>query len=128
MRAWQATQTPAAQLEARTTLISPATLEEQYGIRVRHVVVTAAGGLVELRYRVLDAEKAFPLLSDHTNPPSLIVDGTSAVLSSPGHSHRTEVEERVYYVHYMNSNGILQPGMTASIVMQDKRLEPIVVQ
>jgi len=52
------------------TMISQSALEEQYGLHVNLVAVTAAGGLVDLRLKILDGEKAKSLLGDPKHFPS----------------------------------------------------------
>jgi hypothetical protein len=57
----------AGSLPPGTTSISRATLEDKYGLQVRLVAVTAAGGFVDLRLKILDAEKAGSLLQKSSN-------------------------------------------------------------
>ena len=60
--------------------MSASLLEERYGLRVNLIGVTAAGGLVDLRLKVLDAEKAKSLLKDAANFPKLTVTGSDVTL------------------------------------------------
>ena len=41
---------------ASTTVISQSALEQEYGLRVNLLALTAAGGMVDLRLKILDAE------------------------------------------------------------------------
>ena len=52
-------------------VLSQQALEEKYGLGVNLIAVTAAGGIVDLRLRIVDAEKAKALLNDQANFPTL---------------------------------------------------------
>ncbi len=63
--------------------ITAAELERTYGTRIDLVALTALGGLVQLRFTVLDAAKAEPLFHLAENMPALEAEssGASATLS-----------------------------------------------
>ena len=109
--------------------ISAAALEEQYGIRVTLIGVTAGGGMVDFRFKVIDAEKAEALLDHHESMPQLIPADSKVRLGLPGGAHSpTYVDGKVYYMLYGNAGGIVRPGMPVQVAFGDLVLEPVVAQ
>jgi len=108
--------------------ISAQELEERYGLRVMLIGVTAGGGLVDLRFKVVDAEKVRPLFKDHANMPVLLPVGSKVRLGLPGRHSTDYVSGKVYYMLYGNANGIVQPGKPVSVAFGDLVLEPIEAQ
>lgn len=115
---------------AAARLVSAADLEEEYGIRVTLVAITAAGGLVDLRFTVLDREKAAHILHDAAAMPELFVESSGAVLSAPkAMAHKlTLLDGATYFLLYPNSGGVIQAGTGVSVVIDGIRLAPIDAQ
>lgn len=130
-------------------IISAETLEQQYGIKITLVAVTSAGGLVDLRYRVVDSDKARLLFSDEAHMPSLLIEGycltPSSISSSPeedssgyqgevmlmSDSHmRTPrlLPGRVYFMLFPNQQNIVKPGMPVVVAFGEIHLEPIIAK
>jgi hypothetical protein len=106
------------------------TFEEATGIRLRWVAVTAGGGMIDLRYQVIDPDKAL-VVQDQKRPPRIIDEATGRVLSRPwmAHAHRREPRTAVtYHQLLMNAGGILKRGSLVTVVIDDARLEHVVVQ
>jgi hypothetical protein len=118
------------EMGAATEFISASTLEERLGIRVTLIGVTAAGGLIDFRFKVLDSQKAAQMLEDPENLPELIVEESGTTLVPPaGAFQDTELETgQIYYMLYPNPRGAIQPGMAVSVVIGDAHLEPILAQ
>jgi hypothetical protein len=108
--------------------ISATEFEERYGLRITLIGVTAGGGLVDLRFKVVDAEKANLLLKDHKNMPALIPAGSKVRLGLPSRHSTDYVTGKVYYMLYGNANGVVQPGKPVSVAFGDLVLEPINAQ
>ena len=53
----------------------------RYGIDITLIGVTAAGGLIEFRYQVVDPDKANPIIHDLRLCPKLVVEDTGATLA-----------------------------------------------
>src|SRR5213593_3099383 len=68
-------------------VVSATGLEQKNGVRITQVAVSGGGGLVDLRYQVLDTEKAAVI---HGIPPVLVDERTGAVVDHlfMGHMHR----------------------------------------
>jgi hypothetical protein len=105
-------------------------LEERYGIRITLIGVTAAGGMVDFRFRVLDANKAIALTKDHALMPVLNVQNTDTRLAMPGNGmHSMTMQNgKVYYILFGNPKGEVKPGTPISVAFGDMQLEAIQAQ
>jgi hypothetical protein len=104
--------------------------EEETGIRIVRVAMTAAGGLADIHYQVLDPGKA-SVVHDKDRPPTLVHEKTGAVLNTPFHSHVSDRELRVaviYRLQLWNSGGALKRGDRVTVTVGEARLENIVVE
>jgi hypothetical protein len=115
-------------LDAR--VVSAKTLEAEFGLRFDLVAVTASGGLIDLRFTVLDQTKAEALFHDVATRPALFVERSGKVLRSrKGMAHHlTLVTGGRYFMLFSNSGGAIQSGTQVSVVIEDIRLEPMVAQ
>jgi hypothetical protein len=114
-------------LPGDTTLISQATLEEKYGLRVNLIAVTAVGGFVDVRLKMLDSEKARLLLEDKNNFPALLV-GDDLVLNAPEFTKSKEisfVDGGNMFIMYPNSRNAIRPGTPVRILFGDIATEPV---
>ena len=107
--------------------ISQQTLEEQYGTRITLVAVTAGGGLIDVRVKVLDAEKASQIMTDTTDMPSLIVERTGTILHAAGDEPVTRPLEdgMLYFFLYPNSGTIVVDGSMVVVDFGEVQVEPI---
>lgn len=103
-------------------------LERTYGTRVDLVALTALGGLVQLRFTVLDASKAEPLFHVAENMPALEAESSGAILHAPTgmRHHLTLLDGGSYFVLYANSGNALSPGAPVSVLIDDVKLEHLV--
>jgi len=100
-------------------IIDAKTMEADYGIRVDLVAVTAQGGLVDLRFTVLDEAKAKALFHDVATMPALFVEGKNATLrTTKGMNHNLSL------LLYSNAGGVVQAGTQVSVVIDGVRLQP----
>jgi hypothetical protein len=108
-------------------VIDARTLEADYGVRFDMVAVTASGGLVDLRFTVVDEAKAKGLFHDTATSPALFVEGRGAVLRTrKGMNHTLSLlTGGRYFVLFSNAGGVVQPGTQVSVVIDNIRLEPI---
>lgn len=115
---------------AAARVVSAADMEEEYGIKVNLVGVTAAGGLVDLRFTVVDKDKAAHVLHDAASMPELLVESRGAVLSAPKPmAHKlTLLDGASYFLLFPNSGGVVQGGTPVSVVIDRIRLAPIDAQ
>jgi len=113
--------------QAGTVTITQGVLEENYGLRVQLVAVTAAGGLVDLRLQIVDAEKAKALLEDSANLPALRV-GDGVILRTSEAAAKQDIQfenGKSIFVMYPNSGDALKPGDPVNIIFGDLQLEAI---
>jgi hypothetical protein len=106
-----------------------AAVEQRWGIRVSHLGVSADGGLVEVRFMVLDSDRALELLSKDKNLPVLHVDGTARVVRSAAMmpmKHEVAVG-RSAFVLYRNTGGAVHPGSSVTLQFGSLRLPDVVV-
>lgn len=118
---------PAPQLEPGTMPLSPE-IEEKFGVRFTFVAVTASGGMVELRYRVLDEGKAANFGHYTETAPMIIAEDTGKIVDVTImglHNHRVE-PGRTYYVLYRNTNNAVESHRPVTIAVGDLRLENVV--
>lgn len=113
-------------------LISAQTLADKYGVRVNLIAVTAAGGLVDFRLKVLDAEKAHLLLQDNEDLPTLLVGDGEAMLIAPedstGQLINSLIDDGNIFLAYPNVGSVVKPGMLVTVQFGEIGLEPIVVK
>ena len=93
-------------------VVSMDDMEDQYGIKINLVAVSAAGGMVDVRFTVIDQVKAERILHDQDTLPLLYVPTTGAVLRAPQpHAHKLEfLDGASYFLLYPNSGGAIQAG------------------
>ena len=125
----QSTGAPQHPAKARPALPPPSALETRHGIQIAQVGLTAAGGQVDVRFKVLDAEKVRKLLGDPANMPMLIA-GDNPPLMPPHNALKGAKfgEGLVFYILYPNVRSAIKPGVEASVAMGDVRLGPVIVQ
>jgi cytochrome c-type biogenesis protein CcmE len=128
---------------AAARVVSAADMEQEYGIKVNLVAVTAAGGLVDgrvavgaqakaghHRFTVVDKAKAIHILHDGASMPELLVEPSGTVIHAPtGMRHKvTLLDGGNYFLLYSNPGGAVQAGTEVSVVIGDIRLEPLDAQ
>jgi hypothetical protein len=102
-------------------------IEQEWGIRVTLVQLLADGGLVEIRYEVLNTDRANRLHADTSldSIPAILVEGGSGASiqarSLMFHYHHGDkgTEGRTYSIVYGNSGGALHRGSLATVRMAD---------
>ncbi len=90
--------------------------------------VTAGGGMVDFRFKVLDAEKAEQLLGQHENMPQLIPSNSETRLGIPGAHSPNYINGKVYYMLYGNAGGIIRPGAAVKVAFGNIILDAVVAQ
>lgn len=110
--------------------------ESMLGIRVEGLRLSAAGYVLDFRYRVIDAEKAAPLLDKKVRPYLLDV-ASGAQLGVPDTAKlgqlRTTGRNRVAagrdaFIMFANPGRFVQAGNRMILVMGDFRIEDITVE
>jgi hypothetical protein len=103
-------------------------IEAKFGVRFSFLAVTASGGMVELRYRVIDEDRAANF-GHYTETAPMLIDGDTGKIVDVTimglHNHRVE-PGRTYYVLYRNTDGAIKSGRPVTIQIGDLALEHVV--
>ncbi len=113
------------------TEVSPSILEDKYGLRVNLVAVTAAGGLVDVRLKIVDGGKAQALLQDPNNLPALWVPDMDITLTLPDEARSQEInfeDNGNIFLMYPNTRNAVKPGTPLTVMFGDLALEPIIAK
>jgi len=110
-------------------------LRERWGIEFVALHLTAAGHMVDFRFRVIDPEKAAPLLS-RSKKAYLIDERTGTVLGVPitkkvgplKTATRLPKAGRIYFIFFLNANRIINKGSKVTIKIGKFRLSHIDVR
>lgn len=100
------------------------------GVRPVHIALTGGGGLVDLRYQVIDADQA-AAAHDPARPPSLIdeASGLPVDRSWMGHAHPRAFRAGTQYFELLvNPHGRLERGSEVTLVIGDSQLEHLRVE
>lgn len=112
-------------------VISNDMLEQEYGIRLTLVGVTAAGGMVDVRYRVVDPLKAAKLIDEEEGGimPMVYVGSGDVMLMPDMHMREQKlVAGRVYYTLIPNTQNAVKRGTVVTVVFGDVAVEPTLAQ
>lgn len=147
----------AEQENVQIVTITPETFEAEYGIRVNLVAVTAMRGIVDLRLKIIDVDKAMTLLEDESKHPAMWIgdqslpnalipnyedicgpDGTLVftpqnprALIMPahmGHMDKNLKDGGMYIMFYPNPQNTVQSGTPISLFFGNTRVGPLTVQ
>ena len=119
--------------------------EDELGVRVLHVSLTAGGGMVDVRYRVTNPEKAAALGAGSHEPTTpeeianspLLIDEASgyAVIEAQLHQMGRAQKQRgapqaglTYFILFSNTGGLIKPGSEVALAVGDARLEHLSVE
>jgi hypothetical protein len=120
----------AAQAGRHDVMPKDAAMESSLGVRFTQAMVVADGGIVELRYTVLDAQKASEFQNDVHHPPVLRSEKRSGhplyrtALMKQGHELRPG---QTYYVLYLNNHNAVRRGETLEIAAGARTLAKVPV-
>jgi hypothetical protein len=111
-------------------------IEEQWGVKIESLRTSAAGNLLDFRFRIIDPEKASYLV-DRRNKAYMIDQASGKVLSVPttakvGPMRQTvryglPKKDRIYFILFGNPH-LIKPGDKATVVIGDFKAENIVVE
>jgi hypothetical protein len=109
---------------------SEATFEAESGVRIVRVALTAGGGVLDVRFQVVDPSKAGEL-HDADGRLTLLDEDSGRRMATPFHFHAGGAEYKagiVYYEMLNNSGGFVDTGDRVSVLMGGARLEHVPVQ
>ena len=110
-------------------------LEENWGIQVVSIRQSAAGHILDFRFRVIDPDKA-SLLLRRQEKAFLIDQATGMKLPVPsigkvGSLRQTTIKPEAgttYFILFANGSGLVKPGGRVTLVIGDFRLENLTVE
>lgn len=112
-------------------------VENTYGIRIEGLRLSAAGSMLDLRYRVLDPEKASPMLNGKIQP-FLVDELRGAKLGVPdtpklGRLRQTSrnnkiLTDRTYFIMFGNPGKAVQSGDQVSLLLGAVKITDLRVQ
>jgi hypothetical protein len=109
-------------------------IEQAWGVRFTNVRLLAGSGLIDVRYQVIDPNKATKLHADGVkNLPKLRVVGGATVSTDSAMFHFHTIADttsagRGFDILYGNTHGALRPGAEVTILLSDgEKLEHVPV-
>lgn len=110
---------------------SPATFTELTGLEVLWVAVSGAGGILDLRYRVVDEKKALAH-KEHQSVPAIIDTATGKALTTQwmGHAHPPDSFQpaRNYWMLFLNPKELVKRGDRIAVRLGYARLSGVRVR
>jgi hypothetical protein len=109
-------------------------LKRTWGVDVVGVRLVSSDWMLEFKYRVLDPDKAAPLLDQHVKP-YLVDDASGARLAVPAmenvgelRQHTTPDANRIYFMIFGNAEKIVPRGGHVSVVIGQFQASGLPVQ
>ncbi|MCB0223881.1 MAG: hypothetical protein KDI02_09340 [Anaerolineae bacterium] len=120
---------PGSGWEQNRQALAQAAFEEETGIRIIRVAMTAGGGMIDLQYQVVDPDKAL-IVHDDEYPPALIEESTGWLFATPFHDHAFRKLHTAVTYHELitNGDGLLNRDSTVTLTVGEARLEHVRVQ
>ena len=127
---YQAFQRPAAPSDPQGGAPINSAIEAKWGVRFKMVAITADGGLIDMRYLVIDPEKAQAMMNSLDTLPAIVKsDGSVDFRLQRPMNHKNELQAgQSSYILYVNKANGLKRGDSVAIVVGDMRVEPVVVK
>ena len=109
-------------------------LKRTWGVEIVFVRQSAAGYMLEFRYKVLDAEKAMPLFERQSKPMLTHVEsGARMIVPTPAktgalRNSNAPLEGRTYWMFFANPGKFVDQGDLVNIEIGDFLVEGLVVE
>jgi hypothetical protein len=109
-------------------------MKRKWGVETMFVRETAAGYMLEFRYKVLDPEKAKPLFARKTKPVMTDVkSGAKLIVPTPAktgalRNSDTPLADHTYWMFFSNPGKIVKAGDLVNLQIGDFAVEGLVVQ
>jgi hypothetical protein len=111
-------------------LVSPGEFQRRTGVRLLSVALTGGGGLVDVRYQVIDPDAASSI-HDPKAPPDLVDEHTGVVVNNlfMGHIHNGQLRAaQTYYLIFENPGSLLRPGTRVTVQLGTARVAHVPVR
>ena len=109
-------------------------MKRKWGIEILYVRQTAAGYMLEFRYKVVDAEKAKSLFNRQTKPVLTHTEtGAQLIVPTPAktgalRNSNTPLDDHTYWMFFANPGKLVEPGEHVDIQIGEFLVEKLVVQ
>ena len=109
-------------------------MKRKWGIEILYVRQTAAGYMLEFRYKVVDAEKAKSLFNRQTKPVLTHTEtGAQLIVPTPAktgalRNSNTPLDDHTYWMFFANPGKLVEPGEHVDIQLGEFLVEKLVVQ
>ncbi len=121
--------TPTSPSAPMTRSISGQVLQDEYGLDVFLLGVTAAGGLVDLRVKIVDAEKAATLLQNAEDYPLLQTANGTILYPAAEPPVGAELEDgAILFAMFSNPDDGIAPGDPVRVLFGDVALDDVIAQ
>jgi hypothetical protein len=120
----------AVPVEWARPLVSEDALAQRIGVKITQVAVTGGGGLVDLRYQVVDPEAAVAV-HDPVHPPAIVDEQSGLVVHDlyMGHSHTGAFKAGVtYYFVFSDPVNWVHRGGQVTVLLGNAQVEHVVVR
>lgn len=110
--------------------VSQRELASRSGVRIVQVAVSGGGGLLDLRYQVVDPARASSL-HDPAKPPALVSEANGVVVSEllMGHQHKGRLKGgHIYYLVFENPGNLVERGSRVSVMLGNASLRNVLVR
>ena len=109
-------------------------LKDKWGIKVEYATLSAGDYMIDFRFRVLDVEKAKPIL-DRQVHPYLIDQATDAKFIVPNPPKVGQLRSdgnikvgNICFIYFANPSQFIKSGSKVTVVIGDFKVKDIVVQ
>ncbi len=109
-------------------------MKRKWGIEILYVRQTAAGYMLEFRYKVLDAKKAASLFERQTKPIlTHVKSGAKLIVPTPAktgalRNSNLPLAGRTYWMFFANPGKLVKPGQRVNIEIGDFMVKNIIVK
>ncbi|MBV1853889.1 hypothetical protein [Catellatospora tritici] len=110
--------------------VAAADLAARVGVRLVRVAATGDGGLLDLRYQVIDPNLADGLHAPST-PPAIVDEASGLVLHEllMGHEHSGALKAAItYYLILENPGNWVHRGSRVTVLLGDAQVEHVLVE
>jgi hypothetical protein len=104
-------------------------LVQRSGVRITQVAVTGDGGMVDLRFQVINPELA-NALHDQNTPPAVVDEQTGLVVHElfMDHAHKGPYKTGVtYYLVFTNPGNWIHHGSKVTVLLGNAEVEHVLV-
>lgn len=115
--------------------VETANARNQWGVEIESVRLTAAGYMLDFRYRVTDDEKAKGFMGRKVRPHLIDQDsGATVIVPAPGklgalkQTSSVPVEDKTYFVMFANPGRFIKQGNKVTVVIGDFEACDIMVE